>query len=175
LAHGYRGFSPWWLGSVAFGLVERQNTVEQNTWRLQRRERGWVQGFNIYFKGIPPMALCYLPWPAGLKQQGSQGKGATMTNFGVRRLEGRRQNKNPVHVLFIIGKWRAFKDKNPQMVFAQAKWVVLGNTLSSKECPHCKRYRKECPHCKRSGVNYEWKQDSGRSKRVLDDGPGTRG
>jgi hypothetical protein len=30
--------------------------------------------------------------------------------------------------------------------------TVLGNTLRSKECPHCKRSRKECPHCKGKGM-----------------------
>ena len=34
-----------------------------------------------------------MPQPAGFKQQGSRGKGATMTNFGIRRCEGRRQDK----------------------------------------------------------------------------------
>jgi hypothetical protein len=42
----------------------------------------------------------------GLKQQGSRGKGATTTNFEIRRLEGRRQDKNPVQALFTLGKWR---------------------------------------------------------------------
>lgn len=35
----------------------------------------------------------YVPKPAGFKQQGSRGKGDTMTNFGIRRCEGRRQDK----------------------------------------------------------------------------------
>jgi hypothetical protein len=43
----------------------------------------------------------------------------------------------------------------------QAK-LMLSNTLTSKECPHCKRSRKKCLHCKRkecpcckmSQVNY---------------------
>lgn len=34
-----------------------------------------------------------MPQPAGFKQQGSRGKGDTMTNFGIRRCEGRRQDK----------------------------------------------------------------------------------
>lgn len=33
---------------------------------------------------------------------------------------------------------------------------------------------KECPDCKMSGINYFQKHDSRRSKRVLDNDPGTR-
>jgi hypothetical protein len=45
-----------------------------------------------------------LPQPAVFKQQGSRGEGATMTNFGIRKCEGRRQDKDSVHASFIQGK-----------------------------------------------------------------------
>jgi hypothetical protein len=32
-------------------------------------------------------------------------EGITITNFGIRRHEGRRQDKNSVHASFIQGKW----------------------------------------------------------------------
>ena len=98
-----------------------------------------------------------MPQPAGLNQLGSLGKGATVANFGIRRLKGRRQDKIPVQASFILGKWKAFKAENH-------KWNLLRYTGQTggvpivkrlgKECPHCERFRKECPHCKMSGVNY---------------------
>jgi hypothetical protein len=36
----------------------------------------------------------------------------------------------------------------------QAKPVVLGNTLTSKNVPIVKQPENECTHCERSGVNY---------------------
>ena len=103
------------------------------------------------------MVNYYLPQSAGLKQQCSWRNGATTTNFGIRRLKGRRQDKIPVQASFILGKWKAFKDEN-------RKWYLLRYTGQTggvpivkrlgKECPHCERFRKECPHCKMSGVNY---------------------
>ena len=35
-----------------------------------------------------------------------------MTNFGIRKHEGRRQDKSLVQALFIQGKWGAFKAEN---------------------------------------------------------------
>lgn len=47
---------------------------------------------NLYpLKGRYHLQFFFLmPRPAGLKQQGSQGKGATNDKFGIRRHEGRR-------------------------------------------------------------------------------------
>lgn len=64
----------------------------------------------------------------------------------------------------------------------QVKLMVLGNPLRSKGyLPIVKRSRKdlivkgkECPYLKCPKSNREWKQDIGRSKRMLADGPGTR-
>ena len=108
-----------------------------------------------------------------------------MKNFGIRRHKGRRQDKIPVQASFILGKWRAFKDENHKWYLLRytGQTTVLGNTLRSKECPHCKMSRNECHHCKkeRNALIVKclesitgWKQDSGRSKRILDNGPGTR-
>jgi hypothetical protein len=117
-----------------------------------------------------------LPQPAGLKQQGSEGKGATTTNFGIRKREGRRQDKNSVQASFIQWKWGGgflkLKIANEICSGTQAKPVVLGNTLRSKEYRHCKKGPErsvlvvKCPKSIK-----ERKQDSGGSKRVLDNGP----
>ena len=105
-----------------------------------------MQGFNIYFKGIPPMALCYLPWPAGLKQQGSQGKGATMTNLGSG--DSKEGDKTKIlfksHLLLGNGGFIKLKTTNGICSGTQHK-KLLGNTLMSKECPYCKKVLKGMP------------------------------
>jgi hypothetical protein len=53
-----------------------------------------------------------LPQSAGLKQEGSEKRGAIMTSFGIRRHEGRRQDKNPVKASFTFGIGSVFKDEN---------------------------------------------------------------
>jgi hypothetical protein len=86
-----------------------------------------------------------VPGPAGLKQQGSQGKGATTTNLGSGDMKERDKTKNSVQVSFTLGKWRAYKAETTNGICsgAQAKPMLsLGNILTSKECPHCKISRK---------------------------------
>ena len=79
-----------------------------------------------------------------------------MTNLG----SGDSKEGDKTKILFkshlLLGNRGLIKLKTTNGICSgtQAKLVVLGNTLSSKECPHCKRYRKECPHCKMSRVNY---------------------
>jgi hypothetical protein len=49
LAHRFRGYSPWAIGSIAFGPVERhgRRIVKLNTWlpgSKERKGRGNVKG-----------------------------------------------------------------------------------------------------------------------------------
>ena len=64
----------------------------------------------------------------------------------------RETRQNPVQVSFTLGKWRAYKAKTAKGICsgAQAK-LVLGNTLTPKETPHCKMSGElptiKCPEC----------------------------
>ena len=62
------------------------------------------------------------------------------------------KTKNSVQVSFTLGKWRGYKPETTNGICsgAQAKPVLLlGNTLKSMECPHCKMSGKthivKCP------------------------------
>jgi hypothetical protein len=63
LTQGFRGFSPWLLGTLAFGPVERQYIMEGSACQSKaidllvarkQRETGRHPGPNIPFKGTPP-------------------------------------------------------------------------------------------------------------------------
>jgi hypothetical protein len=79
-----------------------------------------------------------VPQPAGLKQQGSQGKGATMTNLGSGDLKKGDKTKKSVQVSFTLGKWRGYKPETTNGICsgAQGKPVSsLGNTMMSRNVP----------------------------------------
>ena len=93
--------------------------VFQYSWEtiLSRRNLGMKRFGTVSALGCRQK----LPQPSGLNQQGSGEKRAAMTNFLIRRHDGKRQDENPVQSLFILGKWMAFKDEN-------CKWYLLRYT-----------------------------------------------
>ena len=74
-----------------------------------------------------------------------------MTNLG----SGDLKEGDKIKVLFkshlLLGNRGFIKLKTTNSICSGAEAKLLfGNTLMSKECPHCKMSRKECPHCKMS-------------------------
>ena len=82
------------------------------------------------------------------------GKGATVTNLESGDTKEGDKTKNSVQVSFTLGNWRVYKAGNKQTnkknnicSGAQAKPVLsLGNTFTSKQCPHCKMSRDSTYH-----------------------------
>ena len=152
-------------------------TLYRQAWIRIKKINYWVNSiicisfFIIFFSYIT------FPRPAALKQQGSEGKGATLTNLGSG--DAKEGDKTKIlfnsHLLFGNAGFIKLKTTNSICSGAQAKPVLDSKLMSkSKECPHCKmsgkeclhckRSRKECSHCKRSIMAQ--KEDSRRNKRV---------
>jgi hypothetical protein len=79
-----------------------------------------------------------VPRPEGLKQQSSPEKGTTTTNWG----SGDEKEGDKTKILFMShlllgnGGFTKLKTTGGICSGTQVK-PVLGNTLMSKECPHC--------------------------------------
>ena len=62
-----------------------------------------------------------------------------MTNLGSEDTKERDKTKIPVQVSITLGKWMVYKAKSHRRYLLRyQEKQVLGNTLTSKKCLHCK-------------------------------------